>query len=85
MPSALEAWSLNHWITREVPLFRYLLKLLVRLLHGFLPAVFPMSLPRLVVQSPTEVVSNCLQPHQRQHTRILCPHYILEFAQTNVH
>ena len=30
-------------------------------------------------------MSDSLQPHGLQHSRLLCPHYLLEFAQTHVH
>ena len=32
MPPALEAWNLNHWITREVPLLFPLLLLILNVL-----------------------------------------------------
>ena len=85
VPSALEAWSLNHWVTREVPLFQYLLKLPVRLLHGFLPAVFPMSLP---LSGCCSVTKSC--PTLCNHMNCSMPgfsvlHYLLEFAQTHVY
>ena len=31
------------------------------------------------------MVSNSLWPHELQHARLRCPHYLAEFAQTHVH
>ena len=39
----------------------------------------------LLLFSSRSVVSNSLQPHELQHTRLSCPSSLLEFAQTHVH
>ena len=85
VPSASEAWHLNPWITREVPVFQYLLTLLVRLLHGFLPAIFPMSSPLSGCCSVTKLCPTLCNHMNCSMPGFLVLHYLLEFAQTHVY
>ena len=44
-----------------------------------------MRTKKVSVQFSRSVVSNCLRPHESQHTRPPCPSQLQEFTQTHVH
>ena len=65
---ALGAWNLSHWTTREVPAYLFISVWMVPIC-----CILWVIILLLLLLSLTSIVSNSVQPHRRQPTRLPCP------------